>query len=194
MSVDDEPWRERPPSCARCLTPGAPQRVVHATAAICQGPQTRHAISPSSSARSLRIVTERSADNLAEMQSKIDRAFTRDFHNRSTSAQRLTNCETTTGEHTIVSDANVFGRDERGRIRRPLPAMIFATIYVLSVQADVEWLHSVTAHALQGAMCRPRSRRRAHPPARSRAVRPARKTVSLLRRACKSVNSSRSLS
>jgi hypothetical protein len=31
----------------------------------------RHAISPSSSARSPRIVTERSADNLAEMQSYI---------------------------------------------------------------------------------------------------------------------------
>jgi hypothetical protein len=46
----------------------------------------RHAISPSSSARSPRIVTERSADNLAEMQSKIHRAFAGDFHNRSTSA------------------------------------------------------------------------------------------------------------
>jgi hypothetical protein len=56
----------------------------------------RQAISPSFSARLPHVVTERSADNLAEMQSKIHRAFAHDFHNRSTSAQRSTNCETTT--------------------------------------------------------------------------------------------------
>ena len=41
-----QPWRERPPSCTRFLTPAAPQGVVHATAARCQRPQMRHAISP----------------------------------------------------------------------------------------------------------------------------------------------------
>ena len=31
-----QPWRERPPSGARCLTPGAPRGVAHATAALSQ--------------------------------------------------------------------------------------------------------------------------------------------------------------
>ena len=41
-----QPWRERPPSSARSLTLGAPPGVVHATAARCQCPAKRHAITP----------------------------------------------------------------------------------------------------------------------------------------------------
>jgi hypothetical protein len=41
-----QPWRERPPSCARSLTPVAPPGVVHATAAPRLCPAKRHAMKP----------------------------------------------------------------------------------------------------------------------------------------------------
>jgi hypothetical protein len=50
-------WRERPPSCARSLTPGAPRGVVHATDAPCQWSQNLDAKAPMfrvPSARTLR--------------------------------------------------------------------------------------------------------------------------------------------
>jgi hypothetical protein len=79
MSVDGEPWRERPPSCARCLTPGAPQEGRSRHGCQVSGAQMRPAVSPSSSAQLPHIVTERSADDLGEMQSQIHHAFTRSF-------------------------------------------------------------------------------------------------------------------
>src|SRR5262245_42875638 len=41
-----QPWRERPPCCARGLTPSAPLGVVHATAAPCHWPPKRLVIAP----------------------------------------------------------------------------------------------------------------------------------------------------
>jgi hypothetical protein len=168
VSVGDEPWRERPPSSTRCLTPGAPQgsftpRLPAVRVRRCG---TRPRRVPARDRRASSLNVQRTTS------SKCSRRSTAPSHVISTTVPRRHSGRQTAkrapGEHTIVSDANGFGRDERGRIRRACRATIFATIDVLRARADVEWHHSVTAHALQGAMRRTNVRRRAHPPARSR--------------------------
>jgi hypothetical protein len=62
-----QPWRERPPSCTRCLTPGAPPEVVHVTAAPGQCPAKRHVIGPPFH-RAIAVASRRvSAPNLSRL-------------------------------------------------------------------------------------------------------------------------------